>query len=111
MTRNAKFQDRAAIERKLERTEANIKRLTRLAWDLRRELERARLRELVGQDNAVRLRFRRSDRWSVLNDLFGTITEVRRTRASVDFGTPHGVVRIALDALRPASELQGLVIA
>lgn len=109
-TPDSRERDRAALERQLKRTEARRKLLERREWELRRDIERAKLLELVGQSDAVRVRTRLSGRWAVLNDLFGTITKARRTRASVDFGPPHGVLDISLDDLRPASESQGFLI-
>jgi hypothetical protein len=52
------------------------------------ELRRLEFVELIGKPGAVKLRYREQsgDRCFHLNDLRGTVLQVRRTRALVDFG-------------------------
>jgi hypothetical protein len=72
------------------------------------QLRRLRLRELIGKPNAVQLHYRRrpGDKCAHLNDRFGMLTEVRRTRATVDFGNGE-IWNMPLDALLPADSFQG----
>ena len=78
-----------------------------------RELHRLRLNALVGLEAGVMLRFRHpaTDRCANLNDARGTLLDVRRTRATVDFGA-HGRWNMKADSLIPSSEstLQGMLV-
>ena len=74
------------------------------------ELRRLRCLELLNVAGGVVLRDRQpaGSRWAKLNDAAGTLIDVRRTRATVDFGE-LGMVTTPLDNLLPAAErdLQG----
>jgi hypothetical protein len=82
---------------------------------LRNERQRLALLSLLGVPQGVRVyvRYPNDRRESVLNDRFGTLTEVRRTRGIVDFGEVNGDARpwdFLLIHLIPAGEEQGCTV-
>ena len=62
---------------------AKLDRLTEEGFAIERQLHRAKVAALIGQ--RVKVRYRRNGHPD-LNDAVGTLTEVRRTRCTVDFG-------------------------
>ena len=100
----------AKVEAGIKRRE-NINRQERArSFDLGRKLHKLIIVELAGIENAVRIRFRyrTGHTYESLNDVLGTITEVRRTLASVRFDGE--VWDWPISDLAPAGNEQGFVI-
>ena len=89
--------------RRRDAAERDNKRLD----EIRQRLLRFELMKLVNEPDAVKIRYRyaQGDRCSYLNDLAGTLTEVRRTRGTVKFNGESW--NIPLSGLVPANEQQG----
>jgi hypothetical protein len=86
---------------KAERADAERKELIRDA------LRRLEFLALVGKAEGVQLRCRRSEgKMAKLNDLKGTVLEVGRTQAVVDFAGERW--RFRLSSLQPAGETQAM---
>lgn len=119
--------NRTDIQKQRERLEAERARLKERAARRRQEADRDLRRQLVIDDELLRLaclelvdvtggvvlrtRLPHESRWSKLNDAAGTLIAVRRTRATVDFGE-LGRVSVRLDNLLPAAERgrQGFIV-
>jgi hypothetical protein len=100
--------ERARIGRRQQSRRKAADRDSRRLVEIEDRLRRLTLQELIGKPNAVQLRYRRApgDKCARLNDLYGTLTEVRRTRATVDFGKGE-IWNMPLDSLLPADAWQG----
>ena len=93
--------------RRRSEDEGDCKRLR----TIEQELHRLSIIELVGKPGAVKPRYRerKGTRCEHLNDLTGTVVEVRRTRALVDFGE-GGRWEMPVQWVLPADGTQGFVL-
>ena len=102
----------ARLKAEKERLEARIKR-RREAMEqdqqqcrkICKDIERLRLVQLVNVPDGVRLKYRyqAGHPGARLNDCKGVLTDVRRTRGTIDFGN-GGKFTISLSQLMPANE-------
>lgn len=95
MAKKSIAQQRSELEAENKKLDARCKKLreerdkiSERQSKIRDELHHLSILELVGKPNGVKPRYRYStdERQAVLNDATGTVLEVRRTRALVDFG-------------------------
>ena len=63
----------------------------------------ADLEPLVDIPNGVQIKFRLQGKYAKLNDVRGTLIEIRRTRAVIDFGG-NEVLSCPISAVQPANE-------
>jgi hypothetical protein len=96
-------------KREARRREAS-RRDDEKAQRIREAIHRLRLASLVGVAGAVRIQFRRpaGDKWEWLNDLPGTIKQVRRLWAVVDFNGQE--VNVPMENLIRVEQPQGLFV-
>ena len=101
----------AAFRKYQKRCIAICRQLGRLELELQRE-QQEKIKPLVGVPNAVQMAHREPDgnRCAYLNDVLGTVTAVRRTRATVDFDVDGGNGwDFPLEELLPADATQGFM--
>ncbi|MEI8375447.1 MAG: hypothetical protein WCJ35_21720 [Planctomycetota bacterium] len=93
--------------RQKRRREANEKDSQR--WHhIQDELLRLKTAELLNKPNGVQVAIRRCQghKCYPLNDLYGTLTNIRRTRCTVVFSNGQSW-NMMLESIRPADNLQG----
>jgi hypothetical protein len=95
----------ARLKAEKERLEARMKQDQQQCRKVCRDIERLRVMQLVNVPDGVRLkyRFQTGHPGARLNDCKGVLTDVRRTRGTVDFGD-DGKFTISLSQLMPANE-------
>lgn len=78
---------------------------------IQHEILRLKTAELLNKPDAVQLASRRCEgsKCCHLNDLYGTLTDVRRTRCTVVFSNGESWT-FPLDSIRPADDSQGFEI-
>ena len=100
-----------SFEEKIRERRAANERDQQSIFALYRQQHKENLTELVGKANAVRLRHRyqTGDQCAKLNDLSGTLTEIRKTRCSVMFKNGE-LWNLLLDEVAPMTQEQGFQI-
>jgi len=107
LDRDALLAEQAALAERALARRAQAKKDEERGRQIRAALHRLDLLGLVGVRDGVHLscRYPAGHQLAYLNARKGTIVEVRRTRALVDFGDDKW--DLALDDVQPASEPQG----
>jgi hypothetical protein len=102
---------RGEQDRLIKRTRslrAQLQKIDERQSQIRRELHRLDIEALVNVEGGVQLgcRYPRAHQLAGLNDVKGTVLEVRRTRATVAFGAEKW--DMLLDSLKTATAQQGM---